>query len=220
MGNRCVITIDPQLEKTRIVDAVTKRIEDLEFLLGVRKQSGDSETIPELERDIEIQKNKLRLLELSDPTIDDQVGVYLHWNGGRDSVEAFLKYCDIKGHRSPDSDNYGWARLAQVIGNFFGGTLSIGIDVCRKLDCDNYDNGVYLIKDWKIVGRQYKRGGEQTEYNLLEMLVEIDKKQPIQLGKEFIEQKLNLETEDPMTMLDDLLQQATTITKKYSKASK
>ena len=38
--------------------------------------------------------------------------------------------------------------------------------------------------------------------------------------KELAEQKLNLETEDPMTMLDDLLQQATTITKKYSKASK
>lgn len=21
------------------------------------------------------------------------LGIYLHWNGGRDSVEAFLKYC-------------------------------------------------------------------------------------------------------------------------------
>ena len=23
--------------------------------------------------------------------------VYLHWNGGRDSVEAFLEYCKIRG---------------------------------------------------------------------------------------------------------------------------
>jgi hypothetical protein len=155
-----------------------------------------------------------------DVALSNQIGIYLHWNGGRDSVEAFLKYCDLKGYRSPSMDNYGWLRLAQVIGNFFEGGLSAGIDVCRKLDCDNYDNGVFLIDGWRIVGRQYKRGKEQTEYNLLEMLVEIDKKQPTQLGKGFIEQKLNLETEDPMTMLDDLLQQATTITKKYSKASK
>ena len=25
------------------------------------------------------------------------IGVYLHWNGGLDSVEAFLKYCEMKG---------------------------------------------------------------------------------------------------------------------------
>ena len=57
------------------------------------------------------------------------IGIYLHWNGGYDSVSAFLKYCELKGHRSPDTDCYGWARLCQVIGNFFGGTTSIGIDV-------------------------------------------------------------------------------------------
>ena len=39
------------------------------------------------------------------------IGIYLHWNGGRDSVQAFLKYCELKGYRSPEKDNYGWARL-------------------------------------------------------------------------------------------------------------
>ena len=68
------------------------------------------------------------------------IGVYLHWNGGRDSVEAFLKYCKLKGYRSPETDCYGWARFCQVIGNFFGGGLSLGIDKCCNLDCDNYDN--------------------------------------------------------------------------------
>lgn len=106
------------------------------------------------------------------------VGVYLHWNGGYDSVNAFLKYCEIKGYRTPDTDNYGWARLCQVIGNFFGGSTSIGIDTVDKLDCDNYDNGVYIIKGWEIVDRKYNRYAEQMEYDLEEMLLEIDNHMP------------------------------------------
>lgn len=106
------------------------------------------------------------------------VGVYLHWNGGYDSVSAFLKYCEIKGYRTPDTDNYGWARLCQVIGNFFGGSTSIGIDTVDKLDCDNYDNGVYIIKGWEIVDRKYFEGYEQMEYDLEEMLLEIDSHMP------------------------------------------
>ena len=69
-----------------------------------------------------------------------EMGIYLHWNGGRDSVEAFLKYCELKGYRYPETDGYGWARLAQVIGNFFGGGLSIGIE---PRVYDPGDNGIY-----------------------------------------------------------------------------
>lgn len=36
------------------------------------------------------------------------LGVYLHWNGGRDSVGAFLEYCELRGFRAPDGDTYGW----------------------------------------------------------------------------------------------------------------
>ena len=106
------------------------------------------------------------------------IGIYLHWNGGYDSVSAFLKYCEIKGYRTPDTDNYGWARLCQVIGNFFGGSTSIGIDTVDKLDCDNFDNGVYIIEGWKIVGRKHFQGREQMNYNMKEMLMEIDKAMP------------------------------------------
>ena len=106
------------------------------------------------------------------------IGIYLHWNGGRDSVQAFLKYCELKGYRSPEKDNYGWARLCQVIGNFFGGELCIGIDSCCSLDCDNWDNGVYIIEDWKIVGRKYFDGIEQDNYNLKDMLFDINEAQP------------------------------------------
>ena len=121
------------------------------------------------------------------------IGVYVHWNGGRDSVEAFLKYCDLKGYREPESDNYGWARLCQTIANYFSDGLSIGIDTIDHLDCDNGDNGVYLIEKWAIVGREYHDWGEQKEYPLLDMLFDIDEAQPtgVQLGREFIKEKYN-----------------------------
>ena len=114
----------------------------------------------------------------ADVAASRDIGVYLHWNGGRDSVEAFLEYCKRRGFRSPEQDSYGWARLCQVVGNFLGGDLSIGIDQCCKLDCDNFDNGVYIIRNWAIVGRQYFGGSEQHEYNLEDMVRDIDSCQP------------------------------------------
>lgn len=111
-------------------------------------------------------------------TKDKRIGIYLHWNGGRDSVEAFLKYCELRGFRCPENDNYGWARMCQVIGNFFGGDLSLGIDTLDHLDCDNWDNGVYIIEKWQIVGREYFKGKEQMHYDFKEMLHEINDRQP------------------------------------------
>lgn len=120
------------------------------------------------------------------------LGIYIHWNGGRDSVEAFLKYCELKGYRSPSQDNYGWARLCQVIGNFFGCSNSIGIDSCSNLDCDNWDNGVYIIDKWEIVGRQFFEGFEQDNHDQIEMLKAIDKAQPKeeQLGEDFFDAEM------------------------------
>lgn len=120
----------------------------------------------------------------------NDIGVYLHWNGGRDSVEAFLTYCKLQGFRSPDKDAYGYARLVQVIANYFGpGGLSVGLERCCKLDCDNWDNGVYVIRDWEIVNRKYFDGrAEKQNYNLVDMLLDIDECQPksMQLGEKFI----------------------------------
>lgn len=111
-------------------------------------------------------------------TNPDSIGVYLHWNGGRDSVQAFLLYCKAKGYRPPNEDCYGWARLCQVVGNYFGGELSLGIDVCSRLDCDNWDNGVYIVKGWEIVDRRFAPEEEQQVHDLLEMLRDINKAQP------------------------------------------
>lgn len=118
------------------------------------------------------------------------VGVYVHWNGGYDSVSAFLKYCELKGYRSPDTDCYGFARLCQVIGNFFGGGLSVGIDTIDKLDCENWDNGTYIIEGWKIVDRKHFDGVEQMNYSMEDMLMSIDTAMPVneQIG-EYIQAK-------------------------------
>lgn len=120
----------------------------------------------------------------------DGIGIYLHWSGGRDSVEAFLKYCELKGYRPPDRDNYGFARLCQVIANYFGGSTSIGIDTLWHLDLNNGDNGVYIIEGWNIVGRRYwdESWGEQDKYDLTGILLAIDESQPRkeQLGADFI----------------------------------
>ena len=107
-----------------------------------------------------------------------EMGIYLHWNGGRDSVEAFLHVCNRMGFRCPENDNYGWARLAQVIGNYFDSGLSVGIGPLDQLDTDNGDNGTYIIKDWKIIGREHFSGREQQEYALEEMIEDIIEEQP------------------------------------------
>jgi hypothetical protein len=121
------------------------------------------------------------------------VGVYLHWNGGIDSVTAFLEYCKLKGYRDFGgiySDGYGMARFCQVVGNFFGGGLSLGIEDGVE-ESEEYaewmDNGIYVIDGWDI----YKRIGHESGregYELKEMLLEIDNRQPEseQLGEKYI----------------------------------
>ena len=113
-------------------------------------------------------------------TKKNDIGVYLHWQGGRDSVRPFLAYCKMKDYRAPEEDSYGWAYLCQVICNFFNGSgLSIGIDRVKCLDCKNGDNGVYIIKDWEIVGREFYEGEEQDEYDFRKMMHVINSRQPV-----------------------------------------
>lgn len=107
------------------------------------------------------------------------IDIYVHWNGGIDSVTAFLKYCEMRKFRT---DDYGMARLTQVIANFFGGDLSIGI-TAHNSTWGYLDNGVYYIKDWQIVKHTDDEGNlieyEQHEgYDLVKMLIDIDNCQP------------------------------------------
>ena len=112
--------------------------------------------------------------------VGENIGVYLHWNGGVDSVTAFLKYCELKGYRGFD-DPYGLARFCQVVGNFFGGGLSIGVetDIYETEEAAEWiDNGIYVVKGWNIVRRIGGFEGREG-YGLDEMLHEIDVRQPL-----------------------------------------
>tara|TARA_R100001126_G_scaffold8122_1_gene4236 strand:+ start:1038 stop:1457 length:420 start_codon:yes stop_codon:yes gene_type:complete len=102
--------------------------------------------------------------------------LYLHWNGGRDSVEPFLHVAKLYGIRCAGDSSYGIARLAQLIGNYFGGTLSLGVGRYGRLDTDNYDNGVYVIGgDWEIVDREFFEGKEQQAHDFDEFVKDIRK---------------------------------------------
>ena len=127
------------------------------------------------------------------PKGQENLGVYLHWNGGVDSVTAFLTYCKMKEYRpfgGKNADGYGIARFVQVVGNFFGGGLSIGIEaITTELTEDYagaYDNGIYIIDGWEICQRINPAGHEG--YDLMKMLIDIDKAQPTeeQLGEEYL----------------------------------
>lgn len=94
----------------------------------------------------------------------NKVGVYLHWNGGYNSVKPFCMACRSLGFRGAVRDCYGVACFTQLVRNFMGiGGLSVGVDTLKLLDTNNYDNGVYVVDDeWNIIGREFARG-EQKE---------------------------------------------------------
>ena len=131
-------------------------------------------------------------------TAAKELGIYLHWNGGRESVEAFLAYCELKGYRSPTCDPaYGFARLAQVVGNFFGGGLSVGVVCADEIEAmaSTLDNGIYLLDGWDIAGREFPFEGyaDATCGDLAARLRAIDVRQP---EREQLGERLSLITEN------------------------
>lgn len=100
------------------------------------------------------------------PFDEKNIGIYLHWNGGQESVEAFLGAAKELGYRCPVEDSsYGLARLVGLISLYFGiiDSTSIGIGRCEELDCDG-DNGVWLVKaGWQLAGQPGKRKRKNPE---------------------------------------------------------
>ena len=83
--------------------------------------------------------------------------VYLHWNGGPESVYAFLAEHDRRKCRIGDVE-YGAARFAHIVCDFFdqdeAGSTSVGISNPPKsadpVDLQEFaesasDNGIYLV---------------------------------------------------------------------------
>ncbi len=70
---------------------------------------------------------------------------------GRDTIEPLLKYCELQGYRTVSHDDYGWARIGQVMGDFFGGSTPLGIGpYTTDRQMDPGDNGIYVIDGWRI----------------------------------------------------------------------
>jgi len=85
------------------------------------------------------------VISLGKKHADSNVGIYLHWNGSKDDIETFLNDArKLMADRIGD-DTYCAARLIQVIGNLIPGNLSFGVGLCSELDCDNGDNGTYVV---------------------------------------------------------------------------
>ena len=122
------------------------------------------------------------------------IGIYLHWNGGRPCIEAFLEYCKRMnkgcGLDYPSSD-YSFALLVQVIRN----TIGDSVGVYPNPNSDIGDNGLYVVKGWDIVKRYITEWEddkckeipfppeweENAEGTMNEYLHWIDEKQPEQL---------------------------------------
>lgn len=100
------------------------------------------------------------------------INIYVHWNGGIESVKAF---CDVAKERKfadPTSDaDYAMARLIGLIHEFFGVTNSDSLGVCafssaeEEKDAITYaDNGKYIIgKDWQII-RHYQYSYDDQKF--------------------------------------------------------
>lgn len=107
-------------------------------------------------------------------TFGNQKGIYIHWNGGRDSVEPVLWYCK---NLMPKT-NFATSDLERIAFVMELLDLNPKIDDINRLDCDNYDNGVYVVKDFEIVGRLFKRHDEQDVYNFTEFVMWINENMP------------------------------------------
>lgn len=129
-------------------------------------------------------------------TENGNYGIYFHWNGGRDSIEAFVKYAKLTQIPCPhgryaDGELYSWQRFATLVENAGFNPEIQRIEAEMKNETgrlkDDYwgtDNGIYYLKDWEIVGRAFQPDTEQNEYDLQGFLQFLDESQPIkkQLG--------------------------------------
>lgn len=86
--------------------------------------------------------------------------LYLHWNGGKASVKAFLQAAKHLGLDASSPDFL--EELGHLVaGTFFGvelGQKNIYLQAYGRADKDNFDNGVFVIDDdAKIVDRIFQR---------------------------------------------------------------
>jgi hypothetical protein len=105
----------------------------------------------------------------------DDIGIYLHWQGGPGSILGFVDAAKANGVREPGKggDNiYSLGGLITTIGRLVHRkeSLSLGVGPLGELDTDNMDNGVYWIgAGFKIVRREHS---SETPFNSRDELSE------------------------------------------------
>ncbi len=93
--------------------------------------------------------------------------IYLHWNGGRCSVEAFLEAARRLGLRHLQADpTADMDRLAELIArHFFNGQVGFTVyrQVLRLADTSNCDNGTFVIDRGLRIIHRYGAGWRNEE---------------------------------------------------------
>ena len=111
--------------------------------------------------------NRATIIFANEDWTEASPAVYLHWNGGPESVYAFLAELDRRdqGHGL----DYVCARFAQLVGEFFDGdkqysTLSLGVVTgpseitsaeLEAVQTDHGDNGFYVVSRQRTGDGQY-----------------------------------------------------------------
>lgn len=95
-------------------------------------------------------------------TFSPKQSVYVHWNGGRASIEGFL--AAVRELKLPCSTPAEAAdSFARVAKSFLGGS-TVELGPASRLDTDNGDNGQYVVSlDLEITRRRYRRGEEEVD---------------------------------------------------------
>lgn len=98
------------------------------------------------------------------------VGIYLHWNGSLEDVLAMLDAAKHRGYRDPAADSqYAMARLCGIAHEATGTKkeTGLGMGCLVNMDCDNWDNGVYVIgENWTIIDRWGKGSAPVGDENI------------------------------------------------------
>jgi hypothetical protein len=106
--------------------------------------------------------NRAVITTSTDP---ESPAIYLHWNGGRASVEAFLDAARDHGFAGPETHHIDLL-AAFIASRFFGDVVGSSIyrEPYGQCDVDNGDHGVYVLSgDFYIVGRLYRAQPEEID---------------------------------------------------------
>jgi hypothetical protein len=112
-------------------------------------------------------------------TANNAPAIYLHWNGGRASVEGFLTAARQLGLRhapTAQAQTEALDQLAEMLARFYF-RCNVGMTVYRLhfagSDRDNGDNGTYVLgQDLTILARLHHTRGEEINQAKTAAIVE------------------------------------------------